>query len=111
VWVADAAVPLHDLESFLNEQRSDAAGEAPPSPEIRFPDQGDYETLGGFLTATAGRVPPVGALVTWDGLTFTVRAGDERRVARVEIARRGEAPERVDGAARDGGEAREPARP
>jgi CBS domain containing-hemolysin-like protein len=33
-------------------------------------------------------VPPVGAIVTWDGLTFTVRAGDDRRVAKVEIARR-----------------------
>jgi hypothetical protein len=26
--------------------------------------------------------------VDWDGLVFTVRAGDERRVAKVEIARR-----------------------
>ena len=45
------------------------------------------------MTATAGRVPAVGAVIGWDGLTFTVRAGDERRVAKVEIARRtAEAP-------------------
>ena len=25
--------------------------------EVRFPEEGDYETLGGFVTATAGRVP------------------------------------------------------
>jgi putative hemolysin len=37
-------------------------------------------------------VPAVGAIVTWDGFTFTVLAGDERRVTRVEIARRVEAP-------------------
>ncbi len=85
VWLADAAIPLHDLESFLDERLRDAAGEG--AAEIRFPEDGDYETLGGFVTATAGRVPPVGSLVTWDGLTFTVRAGDERRVSRVEIAR------------------------
>ncbi len=91
VWLADGAIPLHDLEAFLNEQ-GPGGGAGEPSPEIHFPEQGDYETLGGFVTATAGGVPPVGALVAWDGLTFTVRAGDERRVAKVEIARRGEAP-------------------
>jgi putative hemolysin len=94
VWLADAAVPLHDLEAYLNERLE----ESPPdedtgerSPGIRFPAEGDYETLGGFVTATAGRVPPVGAILSWDGLTFTVRGGDERRVTRVEITRRSEA--------------------
>ena len=84
IWLADGAVPLHDLEGFLNER---PAGDAAPGrQDVRFPEQSDYETLGGFVTATAGRVPPVGALVAWDGLTFTVRAGDERRVTKVEIA-------------------------
>ncbi|HET9552557.1 MAG TPA: hemolysin family protein, partial [Anaeromyxobacteraceae bacterium] len=97
IWLADAAVQLHDLEEFLNGQAAPAApgaegGGAPP-PEIRFPEEGDYGTLGGFVTATAGRVPPAGAEIAWDGLVFTVRAGDERRVTRVEIARRGPAPE------------------
>jgi CBS domain containing-hemolysin-like protein len=95
VWLADGAVPLRELETFLNEGAEPAEGGSPtaePPPEIHFPEDGDYETLGGFVTATAGRVPPVGSLVAWDGLTFTVRAGDERRVAKVEIARRAEAP-------------------
>jgi CBS domain containing-hemolysin-like protein len=82
-FLADASVPLHDLEDFLNTHAGDGA-----EGELRFPDDGDYETLGGFVTATAGRVPAVGAEVEWDGLRFTVRAGDERRVAKVEIARR-----------------------
>jgi magnesium and cobalt exporter, CNNM family len=95
VWLADAAVPLHDLEAFLNEQVGEAPGEREDRPpEIRFPEEGDYETLGGFVTATAGRVPAVGAVLAWDGLTFTVRAADDRRVTRVEIARRSETPER-----------------
>jgi CBS domain containing-hemolysin-like protein len=93
VWLADGAVPIHDLEAFLNDGRAGEGEGAPQPPEIRFPEEGDYETLGGFVTATAGRVPPVGAIVTWDGLTFTVRAGDERRVAKVEIARRSETPQ------------------
>jgi putative hemolysin len=97
VWLADGAVPLHELEGVLNEAppepaASDGGAAAEPRPEIRFPEQTDYETLGGFVTAQAGRVPPVGAMVTWDGLTFTVRGGDERRVTKVEIARRDAAP-------------------
>ncbi len=91
VWLADAAVPLHDLEGYLNAQPAapPADGEEPArAPEVRFPEEGDYGTLGGFVTATAGRVPPVGASLDWEGLTFTVRGGDERRVTRVEIARR-----------------------
>jgi CBS domain containing-hemolysin-like protein len=85
VWLADGSVPLHDLEAILNEGPDDAGADA--LREVRFPEEGDYETLGGFVTAMAGRVPPLGAAVSWDGLTFTVRAGDERRVAKVEIAR------------------------
>jgi putative hemolysin len=89
IWLADASVPLHDLEAVLNERpeggaRVDTDARAL---EIRFPEEGDFETLGGFVTANAGRVPPVGAVISWDGLTFVVRAGDDRRVTRVEIAR------------------------
>jgi CBS domain containing-hemolysin-like protein len=83
VFLADASVPLHQLEEFLNVEAGDA-----PEREVRFPDDGDYETLAGFVSTTAGRVPPVGAQVDWDGLRFTVRAADERRVLKVEIARR-----------------------
>jgi CBS domain containing-hemolysin-like protein len=90
VWLADAAIPLHDLEEYLNRRSRPAEDEAAARPEVRFPEEGDYGTLGGFVTATAGRVPPVGAEIAWEGLTFTVRAGDERRVSRVEIARRAE---------------------
>jgi CBS domain containing-hemolysin-like protein len=92
VWLADGAVPLHHLEAILNERPAGAQAEDAPA-EVRFPEEGDYETLGGFVTAMAGRVPPLGATVSWDGLTFTVRAGDERRVAKVEIARRAPASE------------------
>jgi CBS domain containing-hemolysin-like protein len=107
LWLADGAVPLHDLEAFLNERREvEGEGAAPPAAEIRFPEEGDYETLGGFVTARAGRVPPVGAIVGWDGLTFTVRAGDERRVAKVEIARRVESPDSPGSPGTSRGEAR-----
>jgi CBS domain containing-hemolysin-like protein len=73
VVMADASVAIRDLETHLG---------------VEFPEDGDYETLGGFLTATAGRVPPAGSLVVWGGLTFTVKAADERRVTKVEIAKK-----------------------
>ena len=91
VYLADASVPLRELESFLNEPIHRQGGDA--DRDVRFPEEGDYETLGGFVTATAGRVPAVGSLLAWDGLAFTVRGGDERRVTKVEIARRGEVAE------------------
>jgi CBS domain containing-hemolysin-like protein len=84
LYLVDATIPIHDLEEYLNHQVEGLAEDKEHA--IRFPDEGDYETLGGFVTATAGRVPLVGALIDWKGLTFTVRAGDERRVTRVEIA-------------------------
>jgi CBS domain containing-hemolysin-like protein len=70
--IADAALPLRDLEETLG---------------VDFPDELDYDSLGGFVTATAGKVPPVGSVILWRGLRFTVRAADERRVTRVEIVR------------------------
>ena len=73
VVLADGAVSLRELEEHLG---------------VDFPEGGDYETLGGFLTATAGRVPPTGSLVVWGGLTFTVKQADDRRVQKVEIARK-----------------------
>jgi putative hemolysin len=75
VVMADGSVPLRELEEHLG---------------VDFPEGGDYETLGGFLTATAGRVPPPGSLVVWGGLTFTVKQADDRRVLKVEIARKPE---------------------
>ena len=89
VWMADAAVPLRELEEYLDRETGVEPGERGA---LRFPDEGDYETLGGFVTATAGRVPAVGAHVDLDGFRFTVRGADDRRVTRVEIARRDPVP-------------------
>jgi CBS domain containing-hemolysin-like protein len=72
VYLADGAAPIRDLAELIGEE---------------FPDTGEYETLGGFLVAHAGRVPPAGSVLAWKGFTFTVRVADERRVAKVEIRR------------------------
>ena len=68
----DGGLPLRELEDII---------------EVEFPDDGDYETVGGFLTASAGQVPPPGSVIAYRGWTFTVRSADEKRVVAVEIER------------------------
>ncbi len=71
-FVANALVSIRDLGDFL---------------DVEFPDEGDYETLGGFVVAHAGRVPQVGALVEWNDFSMEVLLADERHVERVRITR------------------------
>jgi CBS domain containing-hemolysin-like protein len=78
---------------------------------VEIPDGGlVYETLGGLVLATLGRVPAVGDFVTVDGIDLTVTAMDGRRVDRVEIrppadagADGADGADRADGAAAKGG--------
>lgn len=71
-YLADGAAPLRECEQTLG---------------VDFPEEGDYETLGGFLTAASGKVPVVGSRIVWSGLTFLIRGADERRITKVEISR------------------------
>ena len=71
-FVADAAIPITDLELHLGK---------------KLPEDGDFESLGGLIVHRAGRVPEVGATVTLDGYKLIVREADETRVVKVEIVR------------------------
>lgn len=79
-YVADAGISVFDMGEELG---------------VEIPDDGEYETLGGFLTSALGRVPEVGAEHEHDSLRFRVVAANERRVRRVRI-------ERIDPASLDG---------
>ncbi len=68
--VADGSVALADLAQALGKS---------------FPDDGEFESLGGLIVSRAGRVPKVGATVQIGGLKLIVREADERRVVKVEI--------------------------
>lgn len=72
VFHADAKVSLRSLEELLS---------------MEFPDDGDYETLGGFLTAHTGRVPQGGESVSSEGYRFLVLEANEKHVCQVEIRR------------------------
>lgn len=71
-YLARATIPVSELGEKLG---------------VEFPEDGDYTTLGGFLSARAGKVPSVGTVVLWDSLRFVVREGDKRRATKVEIVR------------------------
>jgi CBS domain containing-hemolysin-like protein len=47
--------------------------------------EGDYDTLGGFLTGQLGRVPDQGETVSYEDYSFHIKAADSRKVEEVEI--------------------------
>ncbi len=88
LFLAEGGVSIRDAEEFLEEALPLARGEdhADNDDDFEFPEDGDYDTLGGFITAMAGRVPHQGETVRYGGLIFTVRAADEKRVLKVELS-------------------------
>ncbi|TVR85095.1 MAG: HlyC/CorC family transporter [Trueperaceae bacterium] len=50
---------------------------------VAFEDEGDYDTLGGFLVSEFDRIPQVGETLEHEGVRFTVEEADERRVLSV----------------------------
>lgn len=50
---------------------------------LSFDDEGEYDTLGGFLTSRFGYIPQAGESLEHQGVRLTVEEADERRVQRV----------------------------
>ncbi len=71
--MADARIPLRDLEDYI---------------DVKFPEEKDYETLGGFVTDTVGKVPKPDTQIIWGNYQFKVKDADEKKVKRVEIFKR-----------------------
>lgn len=73
--VADARLPIEELEA--------RAGPLVTGTE----DEGEVDTLGGFVSALAGRVPVRGELIVHaeSGLEFEVMDADPRRVKRLRV--------------------------
>ncbi|MEX0718850.1 MAG: hemolysin family protein [Planctomycetaceae bacterium] len=66
----DARVHIDDL----NEQLA-----------LDLPEDGDYDTIGGFVCTELGRVPEPGESFHWKQLRFTVLEADKRKVDRVRV--------------------------
>jgi CBS domain containing-hemolysin-like protein len=50
-----------------------------------LPEDGEFDTIGGFVFSQLGRVPSVGETVSWKQLKFTVLAADRRKITRLQI--------------------------
>ncbi len=70
VYAVDAHISISDLAEEL---------------DITIPEDGEYNSLGGFLTAIAGSVPKRGYTIERDGWKYTVVESDERHIVRVEL--------------------------
>jgi len=75
-YVVNADLSIYDLAAVVGLQ-------LPPDVEAA-----NYDSVGGMLADLAGRVLPVGASLTLGDHDLIVRAGDERRVQKVEIVHR-----------------------
>ena len=72
-FLVDAGVALDDLGDRLPHA---------------FPDDRDYDTLGGFLFDRFDRIPSVGQWISDGGRRFTVKALEGNRIAKVHISAR-----------------------
>ncbi len=70
VFEADAGVNLYDLGKMLGEE---------------FPEQQDFDTLGGFVTHECGCVPEAGHEFTWQRFRFLVMEAQPTKVEKVSI--------------------------
>ncbi len=71
-WVAEGKIEINELRRITG---------------INIPD-GQYNTLGGFLTYLLGRIPKKGEVVTYNGYRFKVIDGDDRKVKKVLIEKK-----------------------
>lgn len=72
LWMMDARTPMDAASKALG---------------VELPHSGAYETLGGYLISQLGRLPISGAVVRREGLLFTVKDADEKRITRLQVER------------------------
>ena len=55
--------------------------------DVELPEDGDYDTLGGFIFATLGHIPEAGEMFEFQDLRFTITDAERTKVNRVRIER------------------------
>ncbi|MDV6374839.1 hemolysin family protein [Deinococcus arenicola] len=76
LYLIDGGMIVHEVEEILGSNIEDGEGE--------------FDTLGGFMTDRFGDIPEVGYTFVQAGWAFTVEEADERRVSRVRAERAAE---------------------
>jgi putative hemolysin len=54
--------------------------------DLELPEDGDWETIAGFVIHSANRIPAPQESLRIEGVDFTVLRGDERRIERLRVA-------------------------
>lgn len=75
-WLVDGHVPIDELQRAIG----------------RRDMQGDYQTAAGFVLARLGRIPVTGDVLSWRGLRFEVIDMDGRRIDKIALSRKDQAP-------------------
>jgi putative hemolysin len=71
-WLIDGLLPIDELKKTLG--------------VTHLPDEGEYQTLAGFVISRLGRIPAAGDSFDWDSLRFEVVDMDGNRVDKVLVA-------------------------
>lgn len=50
-----------------------------------LPEEGDFDTIAGFVVSELGRIPEPGETLTWKQLRMTILEADKRRVLKLEL--------------------------
>ena len=68
----DAKITIRDLEDIL---------------DVTFPDDEDYDTLGGFILSIKGSIPSKNEIIPYKNLSILVKEIKKRRIIRLEITK------------------------
>ena len=69
-WVVDARMTILDIEEKLG---------------INIPQEGDYDTIGGYIYHRAGTIPTKGFVIHHDDFQLEVLKSSERSIEKVRI--------------------------
>ncbi|MHB0877219.1 MAG: hemolysin family protein [Anaerolineae bacterium] len=72
-WLMDGLLPVVELKDLLDV-------------EEELPGEGEFQTLGGFVTSWLGRIPSVADHFEWGGLRFEIVDMDGHRVDKVLVS-------------------------
>ncbi|MEX2304566.1 MAG: hemolysin family protein [Waddliaceae bacterium] len=72
-WIVDPRMSIIDAEEQLG---------------IKIPQEGDYDTIGGYIFHSTGTIPPKGLVIHQENFDLEILNSDERRVEKVLIKRR-----------------------
>ena len=70
--MVDAKISIYDLEEAI---------------DISFPDDRDYDTLGGFILNQLQDIPKKDDIVTFNSNIFTVKSISKNRIGQVKVVR------------------------